>query len=690
MKLSSVLLAGLLVALALSAEPLVVSFDRFHATSPTAEGGWLLYNELGCVNCHSGETGLPALRGPNLATVSQRVQGTWLRQFVADPSSMHVGVIMPQAWAQADAPTLIAIEHYLASLQPKTAVKPSRIMHVNAGRGNLLFHTLGCAACHAPAKGFVPAEGVPAEKDFSHRSLSFPDLAAKYSLASLAAYILDPLKVRPDGRMPKTEMLAQDADDLAGYLVNFTDSDGKLAPSIEALTLDKNLVIAGRKAVIAAQCAACHDLPKDVAAVPVGLSKAEGGCLASNHAKGPHYQLSAPQIASLKLYLSTARDKVADPASAVRLTLQALNCVACHERDGQGGPDAARQVYFKGDPNLGDTGRYPPPLTGIGRKLRPEWLEKVLLGQNRIRPYLLTKMPVYGAATKNLGVLLGRVDVKSEVVMPGGDDAAGRKLMGIQGGAGCITCHRWVDRPSLGIQGPDLSNIGQRLQLGWLREYLINPAAYRAGTLMPSFWPAGKSFNLGILGGDTDQQIASIYSFVKSDNGAPEGFPEFSKGEYEITPKDRPVVQRTFMEGVGVRAILVGFPTGVHLAFDGEKGVPALAWQGRFFDAYSTWFSRFPVFEKPPGKTIVAWPKATQGDFSGYRLDVAGNPTFITSQHGVAVEDHYQGFEQGLRRTITWQPKPDFAPTITHPAGVVISELPASQVSQRIFTYLWK
>ena len=74
--------------------------------------------------------------------------------------------------------------------------------------------------------------------------------------------------------------------------------------------------------------------------------------------------------------------------------------------------------------------------------------------------------------------------------------------------AGCITCHRWGDRPSLGIQGPDLSNLAARLQEGWLREYLVNPAAYRPGTLMPSFWPGGKSFNPAILGGDTDKQIA--------------------------------------------------------------------------------------------------------------------------------------------------------------------------------------
>ena len=64
----------------------------------------------------------------------------------------------------------------------------------------------------------------------------------------------------------------------------------------------------------------------------------------------------------------------------------AKNCTACHERDGRGGPDTARKAYFLGDHNLGDTGRYPPPLTGIGRKLRPDWLANVLTGELKPHP----------------------------------------------------------------------------------------------------------------------------------------------------------------------------------------------------------------------------------------------------------------------------------------------------------------
>jgi len=665
-------LAILLGATALSAEPLVTGFERFHASAPTAEGGRLLYNELGCVNCHGGATGLPAMRGPALATVTQRVRSEWLRKFIADPAAVHPGTVMPQVLAKADDKTLVAIEHYLASLKPKAASKAAaKIMHVNGARGGELFNTLGCVACHAPGKDFIPAEGVPKASEFTHRSVGFADLKAKYSLDSLGAFILDPLKVRADGRMPKTAMDRQDSIDIAGYLLEFQGSDGRTDQPVVSIVADKNLAIAGRKAVISAQCAACHDLPKDAAAKPVALKKNEGGCLEADHAKGPRYKLSDAQRASLKLFLAK-KDEVASPKLTADLTLHALNCVACHERDGKGGPDAARKPYFQGDHNLGDTGRYPPPLTGIGGKLRPEWLAKVLA------PPVPTK-----------GAELFTSHYSGPLKFEGGDDTAGRKLLGTQGGAGCITCHRWGDRPSLGVQGPDLSNIAARLQESWLREYLINPAGYRPGTLMPSFWPGGKSFNQEILGGDTDKQIAAIYKFAESANGEPEGFPQNRNGEFEIVPKDRPVVQRAFTDGVGVHAILVGFPSGVHLAYDGDKGGPGLAWKGRFFDAYLTWFSRFPTFEKPIGEQVVAWPKPS-GRFLGYRLDAKGNPTFLNEQGGVKVEETYEGIENGLRRTITWAPTPDFSPTITHPAGMIVDMKESSAQGRRVFTYLWK
>ena len=222
-----------LLAAFLRAEPLVVGYDRFHTAQPTAEGGRLLFNELGCANCHGGETGLPARRGPELAGVTQRVRAEWLRTFLPNPSAAHEGTTMPHLLPQGDGAATEAVLHYLGTLKPKAGAKPKPSKHVNAARGSELFHTLGCVACHAPGKDFHPPDGMPKASDFTHRSVAFPNLSEKHVLSSLADFIRDPLKMRADGRMPRTAMDEQDAVDIAGYLLNFDGSDGTIAPKIQ-------------------------------------------------------------------------------------------------------------------------------------------------------------------------------------------------------------------------------------------------------------------------------------------------------------------------------------------------------------------------------------------------------------------------------------------------------------------------
>jgi len=685
-------LLSLLWATTLQAEPLVIGFERFNSEQPSAEGGRLLYNELGCVNCHGGATGLPMRRGPQLTGVTQRIQADWLRNFLSDPARAHSGSNMPQFSSLGSAEDVEAILHYLGDLPTKPAKKPKKVGHVNAEHGKELFHTMGCVACHGAAKDFQPSEGAPKPQDFTYPAIAFPELQQKYGLQTLAEFLRDPLQTRPDGRMPRIDMEESDALDLAGYLLEFASSDGESAPKLPPFAVDHALALRGRGIVAAAGCAACHELPKDVGVASVALHSGAGGCLEGNAGrKSPQYQLGTKQRASLKLYLAE-REKELPQARVAELTLQALNCAACHERDGRGGPDLARKAYFQGDHNLGDTGRYPPPLTGVGRKLQPEWLSDVLEGKARVRPYLQTKMPVYGAATSGLAALLSVVDAKTQAALPGGDDAAGRKLMGTQGGVGCITCHRWGAHAALGIQALDLSSMGQRLQPGWLRDYLINPAAYRPGTLMPSFWPEGKAANGEILGGDTERQIASIYAFAKSDNGEPEGFPAVDGGEFELKPLAQPIVQRTFFADVGTHAILVGFPHGVNLAYDGKTGRPARAWRGRFFDAYTTWFSRFAPFEKPLGDSVVKWPSSGGENvrFEGYRLDAQKVPVFLLKVNGSPVADRFDAIDGGLKRTLTGTVAALNALAVTHPDGVVVQEENSDSKETRIFTYLWK
>lgn len=690
MKPSGLALAALALAVGvpLRAEPRVAGFDRFHAASPDATGGRLLYNELGCAGCHGGETGLPVRRGSDLATATSRARAEWLRAFIADPALHRTGTAMPALLAGEGIEKADAIMHYLGSLAPKAAagrVKPLR--HINVAFGRELYQSRGCVACHVPREEQARRGTGPAAA-----GTAFPDLPAKYTLGTLAEFLRDPLKARPDGRMPRIELDEQDSVDIAGYLLGAEGSDGEALPKLEVFHVDPVRAQAGRALVREARCAACHVLPKDVAAPVVPLRSGDGGCLGETPVTGlPRYALGANQRAALRAYLAT-RGAALTPASRVALTLDALNCLACHERDGRGGPEENRRAYFEGDHNLGDAGLLPPPLTGIGRKLQPDWLEQVLNGGGRVRPYLKTAMPVHGAATNGLAALFAQADAREEPPLPPGDAEAGRKLLGSIGGVNCVMCHRWGSNASLGIQGPDISNLARRLRPGWLHAYLIDPSAHRPGTLMPSFWPGGVASNREILGGDTDRQIASILEFARAGQGLPEGITPRTAGDFELVPGSRPVVLRTFLEEAGTHAILVGFPAGVHLAYDGLAARPVLAWKGRFFDAYGTWFSRFAPFGKPLGDAVVRWsaaPEATARRFDGYRLDAGGTPTFLLSIDGVAVEDRFEATPQGLRRTVRWNAEALRAPGVTHPAGVTVAEERGGAPGNLSFLYQW-
>jgi cytochrome c2 len=696
----------LLLLSSLQAEPLVTGYERFHSKTPSREGGALLYSELGCTNCHALPTGLPERRGPHLDQLKSRSNAHWISAFLADPQAAKAGSMMPTLLADlppaARTAQAEALTHYLLSLKPIGPVaKPKPSRHANAERGSARYHQVGCVACHAPTSDFHPATGIPTAAEYTSRPVPFPDLKAKYSLLALIEFLGKPHSVRPDGRMPHLELTAEDATDIACHLLDYRPSDPREAAGLQPIKIDPKKADLGAALANQLNCAACHTLTPEDQPLQLPLSlpldSPTSGCLSDQPASGrPHYDLSASQRASLALYLGSTAPAPFTASQQADLTLKALNCYACHDRDGIGGPDIARNRYFVGDEGIADAGRLAPPLTGIGKKLRPDWLESVFNGKGRVRPYLQTQMPVYAAHAKALAKILITADQKElPPLHPKGDLAAGRKLVGIQGGVNCITCHTWGDKPSLGIQALDISTLDQRLNPDWFRDYLLNPAAYRPGTLMPPLWPGGQSMVKDVLGGDTEQQIAAIWAFIKDGDDLPEGYPEHVANAFELIPTDRPIIQRTFLNQVGPHAILAGFPGGVHIAYDGEKGRPALTWRGRFFDAYSTWFVRAAPFEDPLEKEVFSWPPATApepADFRGYQLDSQGNPSFLTSYSGLAVEEHFAVIDGQLHRTLRW-PAGAEEPIWTHPKGLKPTTAPAAPAQpdhQRTFIYSWK
>src|SRR5207249_1618853 len=59
-----------------------------------------------------------------------------------------------------------------------------------------------------------------------------------------------------------------------------------------------------------------------------------------------------------------------------------------------------------------------------------------------------------------------------------------------------------------------------------------------------------------------------------------------------VAVKDRPALLRTFLPEAGTRAIAVGYPGGVALAFDATQCRLAYGWSGNFLDATPVWANR--------------------------------------------------------------------------------------------------
>lgn len=448
-------------------------------------------------------------------------------------------------------------------------------------------------------------------------------------------------------------------------------SELKLTPvDATPFTLDDAKAAGGRDRFTAAGCASCHELngesPKAPAtAKPLLELNPEGGCLADHPpTAAARYSLSPAQVAALRATIRNARALTTplDARTQAAYVLTRLNCIACHARDDIGGPSPARSPYFTsvGNVDLGDEGRLPPHLNGVGAKLRPDWLRQVLLQNATARPYLATHMPQFGSnQVAQLASLLAQADglAPTETAVPPADAKYGRKLVGT-GGMSCITCHVFAGHKSLGVPAMDLTLMSKRLRAEWFLRYVINPIALRPGTRMPSFWPEGKSTRQDILNGDTARQTQAIWAFLSSpkDLGLPDGL---IQGQVELVADKAAVIYRNFVTG-STRSIAVGYPERANLNWDANELRLATIWQGPFLDAsrhregrgegfvdalgYNV--VRFPtgpplaIFKQPDEKWPTSSGRTAGFRMKGYTLDEQRRPAFHYEFAGIQVEDY--------------------------------------------------
>lgn len=705
-----------------AAAPIVPGFERFgrSASDPAAaiESGLLLLGELGCVNCHAAgkeqTAHLMPKQGPLLDTVGKRLRPEWLVEYLKQPQAVKPGTTMPHALVglqdtERDR-TATAITHFLSATGAFDNDSLTEAAKANAVEGLKIYERVGCAVCHGSRT-----------KDATLLPDQMPlvDLDKKWSPRALDAFLKDPLQSRPSSRMPALPLKDQDRRHVVASLIGTSPAP---AATFKA---DPTLVEEGRAAFAAVGCASCHELKGfdgkriEPAARPKPLAELMalgGGCLATATRKGvPHYLLDDAQRAAVTAAIRwlTSPEAAALPARerTIDRMLTALNCYACHNRDGRGGTipavaatdedgepilkDAARDTMFtSGVQEMGDEGRLPPTLTGVGDKLTSGFLREVLVEGGKDRgAYMHTLMPKWHTnVAEPLAKLLAE-DAKTPVPVPGlaghselEIEEQGRGLVGSKS-LGCIKCHSFGGDKGQSLGVIDLVRMPKRLRHEWFLAYVANPQQFRPGTRMPAGWPDGKTFYPDVLGGTAAGQIEGVWRYLASAKPRPPI--GASAHPIELVPTDQPIIYRNFIEGAGPRAIAVGFPDKVHVAWDADQMRLALVWRGAFIDAGKHWTGRGQGFQSPLGDGVFTpdvapsiavlsspespWPVAAQRRqpaggqddgvrFRGYSLDARGRPTFKWSSDGMRISEKIEPVVEGgktmVRRTIRLAGRP--------------------------------
>ena len=708
--------------------PAPVKFQRVMPDRAAVARGEGLYHRIGCVACHAPQNTTTNLSSSApLARMTEKWSHDGLRRFLRDPLALRPSGRMPAM--QLTDGEAADIAHYLLR---ETKVPATLEVAQYRGRTRSLedFETAELART-GPATNLT-LEAMGRDRGYALRFTGWlrVEEAGEYTFF-LTATGASRLSIRGQWLMGEDSWQRERVDGkktlqlTAGWhpiKVDYVQRGSKepalkvewegpgvarevvpasrLQSSRETVTepgpfvVDAAKAAKGRALYVELNCAACHESKAPVNPPPaLAALQISRGCLAEKPAgQAPDYHLEAAQRAALQQALTSlnrAGLAAPSPQQCVTHTMAALNCTACHARDGVGGVKPERDAFFTSNgEDLGDEGRIPPRLDGVGDRLRPAWLSNVLATGASVRSYFNTRMPQFGAANVgHLADLFVALDRRAQPIKPSSDtpDAqrdAGRKLVGTDG-LSCIACHRFNRQPAHALQVIDLTATTERLNEDWFRQFLLDPSRYHPGTRMAAFWPDGVSPLPALLGGNTDRQHAALWTYLA--DGARAKFPEgLSRQNMELVVGGETVVYRGKMWEAGFRAVATGYPGRLNAAFDAEEMRLALLWRGRFLNAGPHWGVQGMGSIRPLGTEVVVFqhgaplavlahakapwptnaPKELGLKFGGYQLDALKRPTLFYSFRNAGVEEFLTPMEgtgkAGLRRTVKFtDPPPD-------------------------------
>ena len=667
--------------------------DTFSADA-ARDHGRFLFEELSCGKCHRPDAadkpaGLVDRTGPDLSEVGKRVRPGWLDAWLAAPHRLRPHTAMPEMFAadEAGRAERYAVARYLASLGGPPADPPADFKEVlkSVEAGRKLYLTTGCAACHGDKLTGPPTARKPKDDEDDPPPALKPEdsfyaagtagpkavyqlgaVGSKYTVPALTAYLKNPLATNPHGRMPNMVLADQEASDLAKYLCRQVDEAvPKGLPAGPVGKSDAEWQALGKSLLTSKACVNCHAVapggkPLQAATTPPSLAAVRKagdgrGCLSPTPAAGkvPVYHLDAGQRAALGAFLLDGPGTRPAPAHAARLAVVLrFGCLACHNRDGEGGLDEPLVDLMK------EGSKRPRTPTTSSRPGSPasatnSW-PRTSGGCSPRRSGPARGSP---CGCRNTGPT---TSASWWTPCPSSKERSPRRRPGspISPPPGSRPAANWPARPGSGAWPATTSPgwpAGAPAARTWRR-----PPGGSAGTgtgggcTSPSGSPPApgcrrtsgegekgkggegekKNPAPALTPGDADAQIEALWSYLSLGPGLPLPPGTEPPGKaLVVAVGDRPVLLRTFMpDGAGTKAVAVGYPGGVSLVFDAATCRLGYAWTGNFLDANPVWANRGgapakllgPKFwQAPVGHPWAVTGSRTAPDFGARATDPA-------------------------------------------------------------------
>ncbi len=491
--------------------------------------GRLLIKDKGCTGCHDIADFFGAEpRGPDLSGIGNKVKAGWLYNWLKNPRSYLKNSRMPTFSLSDD--EIVSLMEFLLSLDSKDSpphpVKKLAAEYGDEGNGRTLIGESRCISCHSiNGRGGTLA----------------PELARvgdKVKESWLPGFLRNVHYYQPDKIMLEYNFSDQNALDIAAYMLEDYSDESYEIPEDVAQTMPrveserKERITSGRKLFLKYGCDGCHTINGARLSPKVGpkltkignrlesaldfgsvsdvrptlynwlFLKLKQPDIFDSNSIMPNFYFTDEEAFVLTVALLGNRqyDYASEyyvhedagsiykkPAGAFGELFERFSCISCHSIDKYGG-------------NISTV-----PLTFEGSKVKYEWLKSYLIRPYAIRPIVTARMPRFRMTEREASLMadyIKKVYVSDtiprfyEYELKAGDVARGKKLFS---DLECSGCH--IINQKGGYVGPELDNVGDRLEAGWIYAWLLNPLKYKPETIHPDY-------------GFTDEQARQLTAFL--------------------------------------------------------------------------------------------------------------------------------------------------------------------------------